>query len=348
MKPNSNSNNNDNDVPMQTNDTSGADPTKGPTYNHHHQEEEKKKDALAMMANNNNNKDKIEIVSIEPYQGKEASIRANAFVSKQSTQDLADYVVEEYWGKGNLLLFKYLDYIFRCQMFDNQVKKVTYSNGDEITVFHSGLQRREDYEFLFLILRKNEQEKKQKWRMTEGNIVGSCVSIQGLTGQYLLNADDVPNRCKFYKSSQELIFDTACSIEVDLSTILGTNGYKRRIFEELSIKTSVSMASDVEDAFNAALVKSMHIIKVNPRLTVPQLFIGTEHKKTDVQLLLPLIIEYPQKSDKKYMFALTLEKEKNGNKYAATDLLTRSMAYTNARLLGYVDSSWLVVDPGCF
>jgi len=300
-------------------------------------------------------KDKLEIVSIEAYQCMDPNIRANAFVSKQSTQNMANYVAEEYWGKGNHLLFKYLDYIFRCQMFADQMKEVTYSNGDEILVFHSGLQRRQDYEFLFLILRRNETGKKAKWRMSEGNIEDSCVSMAALTERYLLTADDAPNRCKFYKSSHELIFDTTCSIEVDLqlSTILATAGYKRRIFGELKIDShmhaDVNLSSAVENAFKAALVKSLHIIKVNPRLTVPQLFIDTELKTAEVQLLLPLIIEYPQKSGQMHVFALTLEKEKDdGNKYVAKDLLNRSMAYTNARFVGYVESSWLVVDPGCF
>ncbi len=33
------------------------------------------------------------------------------------------------------------DFIFRCQIFDEQVKKITTLNGEEIVIFHKGLQR---------------------------------------------------------------------------------------------------------------------------------------------------------------------------------------------------------------
>jgi len=279
--------------------------------------------------------------SIEAYEAKDASIRANAFVSKQSTQNLANYVVDEYWGVGNHLLFNYLDHIFRCQMFDHQVKKVTYSNGDEIVVFATSLQRKNDYEFLFLVLRKNSQDT-PKWRTPAGSVDDACLSRQEVMDRYLFPPNDVPQRCKFYETSRVLVFDETYSIQVGaFPTILASN--KQRIYEELKIESndSVSM-SELAYMFNAALGKSLRIAKVNARLLVPQLFIDTENKTTHIQLLLPLIIEYPQRSNKIFTLVLTLEKEQNGDKYyVATDVLTHSMAYTNARLLGYVDSSWL-------
>jgi len=307
-----------------------ADPTSGPTYNHHHTEEEKQQPFVAIGIEK-------EIKSVEPWQSKDVRIRANVFVSKQSTQDLTQFAVDEHWGVGNHLLFKYLDYIFRCQMFAHQVKRITYSDGDEIMVLHSGLQRRGDYEFLFLILRSNDKET-PKWRLPAGNIGDSCLSLKQLTDRYLLTGNDVPKRCKFYKSSQELVFDVTHSIELNLNTVLGSN--KRRIFGELKMAQTAQL-SKLEDAFDAALLRSMNIIKVNPRLVVPQLFIDTENQKTHVQLLLPLIIRYPRASNQRVVFALTLEKKSGNSHYVAADVLTHSMAYTNARLVGYVDSSWL-------
>ena len=101
---------------------------------------------------------------------KQPGLRANVFVSKECTQLLAEYIVDEYWGKEQGMLYKYLDYIFRCQIFDNQVKKITYklseNNTQDILIFHTGLQRRTDIEFLYLILVENDADKRhaeQKW-----------------------------------------------------------------------------------------------------------------------------------------------------------------------------------------
>lgn len=312
-----------------------TDPTSGRNNDHQEEDEEEKKQQPFAMK-----KSAIQIASIEAYEAKDPSMRNNAFVSEQSIRDLTQYIVEEHWGGDNHLLFNYLNSIFRCQMLDHQVKKITYSNGDEIVVFHSGLQRRKDCEFLLVVLRQNEQGKKQKWRMAAGNINDSCLSEQEVMDRYLLSAKDVPRRCEFYKTSRVLVFDETYSVKVDkFPKIFAAN--KQKIYKALGIKSSDHDSVSI-NIFKAALNKSLRIIQVNPRLMVPSLFIDTEHKTTHIQLLLPLIIEYPQSSNKIFTLVLTMEKEQNGDKYyAATELLTHSMAYINSRLLGYVDSAWL-------
>ena len=64
---------------------------------------------------------------------------------------------------------------------------------------------------------------------------------------------------------------------------------------------------------------------------------------TRMELLLPIVIEFPKYSQCFYTFALAIGKstEANARKYVVKSVLTMDMAYANARLVGYVDSSWL-------
>ena len=63
----------------------------------------------------------IKYETFKPHKPKNPGLRANVFVSKDCTRDLAEHIVEENWGADNGMLYKYLDYIFRCQVFDDQV-----------------------------------------------------------------------------------------------------------------------------------------------------------------------------------------------------------------------------------
>ena len=62
-----------------------------------------------------------------------------------------------------------------------------------------------------------------------------------------------------------------------------------------------------------------------------------------MELLLPLTIEYPKFSNKFYTFALAISRSTDQTEtYTAKSILTLDMAYANARLVSYVDSSWLL------
>lgn len=296
--------------------------------------------------NNDNRKRVIACTPFQPHKPKQPGLRANVFVSKDCTRDLSEHIVEENWGNEHGMLYKYLDYIFRCQIFDKQVKKITYSTSEEIVVFHTGLQRRHDHEFLYFVLKSNDPEKRnaeQRWRVPAGSINNSCFSKNELKEKWLLEEEKehLPERTKFYKELQELLFDETYEIEVNWPERLRTN--KERIYQELK-QTSKDidkskLVQDLSDSFAEGLRKAQNRAKANPRLAVAQGFVETKHYKKRVELLLPLKIEYPKDSKKYHTFALALRK--TDKKYTGMSLLTMSMAYANARLVGYVDSSWL-------
>ena len=94
--------------------------------------------------------------------------------------------------------------------------------------------------------------------------------------------------------------------------------------------------------FDRALEKTKKTLNLNPRLAVAQGFVDTKHCKYRMELLLPLTIEYPKFSNNFYTFALAISKSTDQTEtYTAKSILTLDMAYANARLISYVDSSWL-------
>merc|ERR1711971_977579 len=100
--------------------------------------------------------------------------------------------------------------------------------------------------------------------------------------------------------------------------------------------------TELIESFEKALKKTKQIAELNPRLAVAQGFIDTKNSTFRMELLLPLMIEFPLFSTNFYMFALAMNKSKeNERKYIVKSILTMDMAYSNARLVGYVDSNWL-------
>ena len=83
-----------------------------------------------------------------------SDIKYHVFLSKPATRQLANYIMSEDWGKDNILLYKYLDYIWRFQLIDKMVKKFTYK-GNDYLVFHTGLHKRDNNDDVYLVLIPN-------------------------------------------------------------------------------------------------------------------------------------------------------------------------------------------------
>jgi len=316
----------------------------------------------ADMATNPHERRIKECVPFKCHKPKQPGLRANVFVSKECTRDLAKHIVDEQWGNDYGMLYKYLDYIFRCQIFEDEVKQVTYhypsavqaeeSKEEHVVIFHTGLQRRHDHEFLFFVLKPNDADKQrvaeQRWRVPAGVLDKYCFSEdEMMSPPWALSEEQLPKRTKFYADNKELLFDDTYPVDVNWCERLRTN--KERIYQELKQQCPSldkgSMVSELSPVFDAAMQMAKKRAAANPRLTVAQGFVETKNLQKRVELLLPLRIEYPANSGKVTTFALALQRmEEPQRKYQGMSLLTLSMAYANARLVGYVDSSWLGSD----
>lgn len=107
-------------------------------------------------------------------------------------------------------------------------------------------------------------------------------------------------------------------------------------------KAKFMRLTELIQAFESALTQIKKIAELNPRLAVAQGFIDTKNNGYRMELLLPLVIEFPKCSSNHYIFAAALKKSEVESKYVIKSILTMDMAYSNARLVGYVDSNWLV------
>merc|ERR1712154_681491 len=120
-------------------------------------------------------------------------LKDHVFISKDCTYQLSQYIVPENWGRDNVLLYKYLDYIYRCQSFNDQILEINHfdtQNSRKIyfLIFHTGLQRRCDGQYLFLILVPNSINKthknKQKFRVNFGNIQDSFLTQKEVLNKF--------------------------------------------------------------------------------------------------------------------------------------------------------------------
>lgn len=168
------------------------------------------------------------------------------------------------------------------------------------------------------------------------------LQIQSIDDGESLISDLLPQRTKFHDNLGDFLFDDSYQIEVNWEERILTN--KDRICGVLGVAEFAEKwkLRQLMHLFDRALDKTKKTLSLNPRLAVAQGFVDTKNCKYRMELLLPLTIEYPKFSNRFFMFALALCKSTEQTQtYSAKSILTLEMAYANARLVSYVDSSWL-------
>lgn len=96
-------------------------------------------------------------------------MKYHIFVAKKTTKSIAKNIIAENWGKCNGLLYKYLDYIWRFQLIEKQVKQFYYNNQIRL-LFHSGLYTRETKQPAYIMLVRNSMNfQEKKWRIKSIN-----------------------------------------------------------------------------------------------------------------------------------------------------------------------------------
>eukprot|EP00485_Elphidium_margaritaceum_P006561 CAMPEP_0202689668 /NCGR_PEP_ID=MMETSP1385-20130828/4866_1 /ASSEMBLY_ACC=CAM_ASM_000861 /TAXON_ID=933848 /ORGANISM="Elphidium margaritaceum" /LENGTH=490 /DNA_ID=CAMNT_0049344831 /DNA_START=89 /DNA_END=1561 /DNA_ORIENTATION=+ len=274
------------------------------------------------------------------------------FISKDCTQKLAQHICRENWGKTYALLYKYLDYIFRCQAFGHQIIEIQHTQiSKRYLCFNTGLQRRSDNLTLYGLFIPNNIANSQPWRVPFGPIQNSFMTNDELLQKLqkcnmAIVKEKVPVRTKFTSCLADLLYDASCKITANWEERLTLN--KDRIYKVMGSiaffddNKKYMKTTELIDAFKEALSKTQRIAELNPRLAVAQGFVDTTNCKYRMELLLPVIIRFPSYCGNHYKFALAIGKSKEKpTVYVVKSILTMDMAYANARLVGYVDSLWL-------
>eukprot|EP01083_Nonionella_stella_P144839 452926_1 len=276
-------------------------------------------------------------------------LKDNIYISKDCTYHLRQYVVEEDWGK-DINLYKYLDYIFRCQLFSKQIMLFEHQSRARYLIFNSGLQRRSDHAFLFVLSTPNFAQKPQKWRVQIGNVNNSFLSqdelLQKLRGSELeldvecLSLPRAPSvmnsRYSEYNPTYSIVVnweERLTTIEDRIYGIIGGAAFFDKSCKYLKLSALIA-------AFESSLSTTKILCALNPQLAVPQGFVDSKRRKYRIELLLPLVVKFGGVS---HTFALAISHSTQyAHTYSVKSILTLNMGYSNARLVGYVKSKWLV------
>jgi hypothetical protein len=175
-------------------------------------------DELTTLMRNISNADGSVVPSVEIYQTDQRAL----YLSDKCTFDLAYYITShermffriDDGGKRRRCssLYKYLQCIFKCQMYGREVRHVTYyqpnpnraGNNNNILVFHTNLQRDCDGEQLYFVAIKNSNKYGIEYRSPTGYIGNYCMSKAELMKRFNLRWSDIPQptNFNFYRKSK--------------------------------------------------------------------------------------------------------------------------------------------------
>jgi cold shock CspA family protein len=135
--------------------------------------------------------------------------------------------------------------------------------------------------------------------------------------------DDLPGRARYFDAPRELTYDPRLELTLDYKHILDNHLHDR--FPQ-ALRTTPALARQ------ALLDAEAHVkerAQRNDKIAVAQYWRG------HIQLLLPLCLQHDAD------LALVVERDPHVNAYHANTVLPLAAAYSNARLLGRPDATWL-------
>lgn len=276
--------------------------------------------------------------------------------------DLADIALKEQWDfEGSQddslsILRSYLTYTFYRLKWED---KVLEDNEKGIAAFNTGLVD-ETYEAIFACFTPSTID--LPWRFA-----GFCKAGSRGLGKQLVNAfDPLPQRALYFERKEDLLFDTARTLQRDVDHILLDNIDRLpaeflqeelrgssdavEILEEILRETDENVREEKYDELRDAVesnvrIKRRLINRLDDSIELAQKRVEWNFKtavpafyptKNTMSLLLPLDLTEDEKPD----VALVVELMESGA-YMGQTILTMEMAYNNARLICRPDSDWL-------
>jgi hypothetical protein len=152
---------------------------------------------------------------------------------------------------------------------------------------------------------------------------------RALAGHTVDTVDTLIKRPQFFSSHQQLLFDACLPVTFNAEHICTVNATR--------FPDSLRGPESQQRWFSQQFERQRRAAKYNYRLAIPQRY------ESKIQFLLPLYL------DNQLVLVATLERieassashEGSSASYAVSTVLSVSMAYNNARLLGRIESSWL-------
>ena len=107
--------------------------------------------------------------------------------------------------------------------------------------------------------------------------------------------------------------------------------------DDIGFKGELS-ESELKNKLKYEIIKTVNYARDDPRIATQQVFINKDSSLYHLELLLPLILNI---NGKEVYFALVCRVNNNLKCYEGMSIITRDIAYTNSRLVGKVNVSWL-------
>lgn len=254
---------------------------------------------------------------------------------------LAQLAVAENWGPNFKILFNYMDKTFArvCQL-DRQNGRIhlVYSSDMQYACFNTGLSTGKWAPIYCLLTR------------APGYDATNAASREYAFSKFIVERDlknqgrfaKLPPPPSYYDNPYECFYDYRVPIHENIDHIMSGEHKKRIIeaFPQFKAFSESIQESLIRDSIEMAKLRCAS----NIRTVVPQYY------RQKIQLLMPLTIEDSVR------VVLVLEKKQNvtGDPvdhsrpeewfYDASTILSRDMAYNNARLIFRIESEWLNTD----
>ncbi|NER78137.1 MAG: DUF3825 domain-containing protein [Leptolyngbya sp. SIO1D8] len=279
---------------------------------------------------------------------------------------LGELVLPEKWYFGAKppknfqypILKNYLEYTFIRLQYED---KVAISADGNYSAFNTGLFDRK-YEPIYALLGRDKQGHSQAWYL-----ISFCIPGEGREGKVLNEHFGRLKSANYFDYPGDMFYDIHADIpEVDWRHILQDNpdrlplrflqtyaprGFAPQNFGQLS----VTAQKEYKQAFSAALKKDLQTYRtivarcesaLRFALATTQLNYKTaipyyNPRKNRLQLLLPLSL-----MDEAVDCALVVDRPTGSKRYVGHTILPLSWAYSNARLIGRLETPWLSADLG--
>mmetsp|Transcript_49851 Transcript_49851/g.61216 ORF Transcript_49851/g.61216 Transcript_49851/m.61216 type:complete len:450 (+) Transcript_49851:62-1411(+) len=283
-------------------------------------------------------------------------MKYHVFISKQSTKCLSELIESEFWGKDNILLYKYLDYIWRFQLIDKQIKLYTYNNERRL-VFYTGLYGKNNGKPVYLSLIPNKPNKNRKkvqpWRIAFGKSNGenmSFVNREELVYGHGILSNDIPCGPQYFRDYRDEQFHPNYNFLLNMDD--NFRSVKDRIVN--IIKTDMNIENDngclskliTKDYIHKCIKTTLNFARKNINIIGNQVFIERDIIKNTkltkgyhLEKILPLTITI---NNQDIYFTVVLRPNHKKKEYNIMSIISRQMAYSNARLISKVQLPWLV------
>ncbi len=233
--------------------------------------------------------------------------------------DYSDPAKEQLEGNNSArfsfpILRNYLEYTY--QKLESE-GKIVYTESRQFACFNTGLVTKH-YEEIFAFFEENKSHNKLSPYFFKAFLKESDREF------LFYYSDNIPQRANYFDKPEKLLFNPKSTIIKNIDHILEDN--KIRFPEPLKSASD----REIRNQLYGAIEEVTKMAKINYKLGIPQWY------KDEIQLLLPLYLTHHEIAD----LALVVEYI-NSTTYRAGAVLTKGMAYNNARLIVAPQSIWL-------